>query len=70
MTAGARGAASSDTDHTALVPAQHVTAINTNGAGDALLCTLAAGLAHKVPLPHAIAEGLPPQHAWCESGGQ
>lgn len=58
VTAGARGAAYSDTDQAALVPAQHVTAINTTGAGDAFLGTLAARLADQVPLPQAVAEGV------------
>ncbi len=58
VTAGARGAAYSDADHTALVPASHVKAINTSGAGDAFLGTLAARLAHNVPLPHAVAKGV------------
>lgn len=58
VTAGARGAAYSDADHAGLVPAQHVDVINTSGAGDTFLGILAARLAHKVPLPDAVAEGV------------
>ncbi|GAB3795608.1 PfkB family carbohydrate kinase [Micromonospora zhanjiangensis] len=58
VTAGARGAAYSDVDHTGLVPTHHVDVINTSGAGDTFLGTLAVRLAHKVPLPDAVAEGV------------
>ncbi|MEH1017811.1 PfkB family carbohydrate kinase [Micromonospora sp. CPCC 206060] len=58
VTAGARGAAYSNADHTALAPAPHVKATNTSGAGDTFLGTLAARLAHNAPLSHAVAEGV------------
>jgi ribokinase len=58
VTAGARGAAYSDADHTAVAPTQHTNATNTSGAGDAFLGTLAARLAHHIPLPHAVAEAV------------
>ncbi|MER5457465.1 PfkB family carbohydrate kinase [Micromonospora sp. NPDC002389] len=58
VTAGARGAAYSSPDHTSLVPAPHIDAINTTGAGDTFLGTLTAELARGIPLPHAIAESV------------
>ena len=70
VTVGARGAVYSDADHTALVPARHVGAINTSGAGDAFLGTLAARLAHKVPLPHAVAEGVAAATTFVRVGGR
>ncbi|WP_405098266.1 PfkB family carbohydrate kinase [Micromonospora sp. NBC_01412] len=58
VTAGSRGAAYSDADDTALVPAQQVNVINTSGAGDTFLGTLAARLVHQHPLSHAVADGV------------
>ncbi|MBM7086904.1 PfkB family carbohydrate kinase [Micromonospora humidisoli] len=58
VTAGARGAAYSTAEHIKLVPAPHVHAIDTTGAGDQFLGTLAARLAQNTPLGHAVADAV------------
>lgn len=70
VTAGPGGAAYSDAHDTALVPAPHVNAINTSGAGDTFLGTLAARLAHQLPLPHAVADGVAAATTFVSSGVQ
>jgi ribokinase len=54
VTAGARGAAYSCADGTELISAQQVRAIDTSGAGDAFLGTLAVQLAQKTSLREAV----------------
>ncbi|MBQ1051832.1 bifunctional hydroxymethylpyrimidine kinase/phosphomethylpyrimidine kinase [Micromonospora sp. C51] len=70
VTAGAHGAAYSSPDHTALIPTQHVNALDTSGAGDAFLGTLAAQLARQAPLPHAVAEGVAAATTFVQIGGR
>ncbi|WBB93443.1 PfkB family carbohydrate kinase [Verrucosispora sp. WMMC514] len=70
VTAGAHGAAYSSPDHTALIPAQHVNALNTSGAGDAFLGTLVAQLARQAPLPHAVVEGVAAATTFVQIGGR
>ncbi|RGC68607.1 ribokinase [Micromonospora sp. MW-13] len=70
VTAGPRGAAYSDADDTVLVPAQQVNVINTSGAGDTFLGTLAARLAHQFPLFHAVADGVAAATNFVRSGKQ
>ncbi|TDB99629.1 hypothetical protein E1091_06500 [Micromonospora fluostatini] len=55
---GPRGAACIRVDDSALMPAQHANAINTSGAGDTFLGTLAARLALQRPLSHAVPDGV------------
>lgn len=54
VTAGPRGAAYSCADETSIVSAQEVRAVDTSGAGDAFLGTLAARLAKRAPLREAV----------------
>ncbi|NBE82154.1 PfkB family carbohydrate kinase [Micromonospora rubida] len=70
VTAGPGGAAYSDAYDTALVPAPHVNVINTSGAGDTFLGTIAARLAHQFPLSHAIADGVAAATTFVSSGVQ
>ncbi|MFV2022411.1 PfkB family carbohydrate kinase [Micromonospora sp. LOL_023] len=58
VTAGPAGAAYSHPTGTALVPTPHVNAVNTSGAGDTFLGTLAARLAYHTPLPEAVAAAV------------
>ncbi|MGV9977112.1 PfkB family carbohydrate kinase [Micromonospora wenchangensis] len=58
VTAGARGAAYSTAEHTLLVPAPHVHATDTTGAGDHFLGTLAARLTQNTPLGQAVADAV------------
>lgn len=68
VTAGPRGAAYSDAHDTALVPAPHVNAINTSGAGDTFLGTLAARLVHNGPLSDAVADAVATATTFVSSG--
>ncbi|MFI6163138.1 PfkB family carbohydrate kinase [Micromonospora haikouensis] len=70
VTAGPCGAAYSDAHDTALVPAPQVDAINTSGAGDTFLGTVAARLAHQFPLSHAVADGVAAATTFVRDGGQ
>ncbi|MFI9643210.1 PfkB family carbohydrate kinase [Micromonospora sp. NPDC051925] len=58
VTAGARGAAYSTAEHTKLLPAPQVHAIDTTGAGDQFLGTLAARLTQNTPLGQAITDAV------------
>ncbi|WP_433231016.1 PfkB family carbohydrate kinase [Micromonospora sp. CA-248260] len=58
VTAGARGAAYSTAEHTKLVPAPHVHATDTTGAGDHFLGTLTARLTQNTPLGQAIVDAV------------
>ncbi|MEV1333180.1 ribokinase [Micromonospora costi] len=54
VTAGAHGAAYADSRSSGRVPAPTVPVIDTTGAGDAFLGSLALDLARRVPLPDAV----------------
>ena len=58
VTAGADGAAYSTVDHTGVVTAQAVPALDSTGAGDAFLGALALALAHGSALPAAVVAGV------------
>lgn len=58
VTAGARGAAYSTAEHARLIPAPQVHAIDTTGAGDHFLGTLAARLTQNIPLGQAIVDAV------------
>ena len=58
VTAGARGAAYSTPEHTALVPAPLIQVNDTTGAGDYLLGALTARLAQNIPLEQAVPEAV------------
>ncbi|MFC8845766.1 MULTISPECIES: ribokinase [unclassified Micromonospora] len=68
VTAGPRGAAYSDAHDTALVPAPNINAINTSGAGDTFLGTLAARLVHNLPLSDAVTDGVAAATTFVGSG--
>lgn len=58
ITAGPAGAAYSSPAGSGAIPARPVTPVDTTGAGDAFLGSLALHLAHHKPLPDAVAHAV------------
>ncbi len=50
LSLGAQGLLCADAQHSILLPPEHITAVNTTGAGDSLLAGIVWGRMHKLPL--------------------
>ena len=58
LSLGVQGLFCVDTKQSILLPPEHITAVNTTGAGDSLLAGIVWGFMHKLPLPQCARAGI------------